>query len=417
MAVTAPTTFSLTQWRVPYTWTPVRNKGSIATLPAYTTQTDANGGDYYLVTGTSHYWIWNPDPNPAGTTSVGDANGYWLDAGTSMAAYAAKTVQLRFMAISSADAAAKAVVRAGRNETQNPGVFGTPINDWGTAPTATPMPVGNITNFRQVAAQDFTASVAEGGFLANANGDLVVGGLAGYNAYGAGSGAAKLTVYPKSWAASGTRTSNGNGIWDETTTLSVSGSCLNIRLHSEDYAGTMMPRAAAVKPVLSTGNYKLGAYGKYEYRIRTINANATPTNFHVLCLAIDSNAWYVGELDFIETDAQGTLNGWYHYLTTSPRNAATNDPKIRVTTSRPMSTWTIVTVEWTPTRMRWGTRLDGENASQIIWHLDDSTHAIPNAAMPVLFQMEPTTTAPAPTTTATVQIDWFVAYEYDTTIP
>lgn len=417
MSVTPPTTFTLTQWRVPYTWTPARNKGSVAALPSYTTQTDANGGDYYLVTGTGRYWIWNPDPNPAGTTSVGDANGYWYDCGTNMNAFAAKTVQLRFMATSAADASAKAVVRAGRNETQNPGVFGTPINDWGNAPLATPMPVGNITNFRQVAAQDFNTSVAEGGFLANANGDLVVGGLAGYNAYGAGSGAAKLTVYPKSWAASGTRTSNGNGIWDETTTLSVSGGCMNIRLHSEDYNGVMMPRAAAFKVVLTTGNYKLGPYGKYEYRIRTINTNATPTNFHILCLALDSNNWANGELDFLETDAQGTMNGWYHYLTTPPRNAATNDPKVRVTTSRPMSTWTIVTVEWTPTRMRWGTRLDGENASQIIWHLDDSVHAIPTAAMPVLFQMEPTVTAPAPTTTATCQVDWFVAYEYDTSIP
>lgn len=287
---------------------------------------------------------------------------------------------------------------------------------------ATPMPVGNLPGsgftWTQVVAQDFLTDVGEGGFVANVNGDLTSAGAAGYAAYGAGAaGGPKLTMYPRLWASSGGRTTSGTGIWDEGI-VSVQNSLLRMRMRTiTDSVGTF-PRGCAVKPVLASG-YNFGPYGRYQIRVRTTELNGDPTNFHTLMLAINSNPklWDYGELDFMECEANGTLNGWYHYAvplgtrinqTTGESN--NNDPKIRATSPKLMTNWNIVTVEWTPDLMKWIVQTEGESTAYVAL---SSTTGVPSQPLAVLLQMEPAVgTTPAPANTATCEVDWFVMYEY-----
>lgn len=285
------------------------------------------------------------------------------------------------------------------------------------SPSRTPMPVGNLPGWTQVVAQDFVTDVPEGGFVANANGDLTSAGAAGYAAYGAGGGSAQLTMYPKSWAngTAGTTTSR-TGIWDEGI-VSVQNSMLQIKMRTlTDSKGTW-PRGAAVKPILPSG-YKLGPYGKYSIRCKTTDLVGDPTNFHTLLLAIDSNPrnWDFGELDWMECDARGTLNGWYHYATPvgtriNQTGASTGvDPKIRATSPALMTDWNIVDVEWTPSRMKWTVWSEGSPSAYTAL---SSTTGVPTNPLAVLLQCEPAVgTTPAPENTATLLVDWITMYEY-----
>lgn len=281
------------------------------------------------------------------------------------------------------------------------------------------MPVGNLAGWTQVVAQDFLTDVAEGGFVADVNGNLTSSGAAGYAAYGAGAaGGAKLTMYPRLWASSGGRTTSRTGIWDEGI-VSVQDSMLQIKMRTiTDGLGTW-PRGAAVKPVLPSA-YSLGPYGKYSIRCQTADLIGTPTNFHTLLLAIDPNPmnWDRGELDWMECDARGTLNGWYHYATPlgtrinqSDGTSTGVDPKIRATSPALMTNWNVVDVEWTPGLMKWTVWPEGEPTAYTAL---SSTTGVPTDPLAVLLQCEPAVgTTPAPANTATLRVDWFVAYTYN----
>lgn len=294
--------------------------------------------------------------------------------------------------------------------------YGITSSDATSAEYPTSMPVGDLPGWTQVVAEDFDTDVAEGGFVANVNGNLTSAGLAGYNAYGAGApGGAKLTMYPKVWASTGTRTTSGTGIWDEGI-VSVQSSILRMRMRTITDAVGTFPRGCAVKPVLPGGSYDFGPYGKYAIRVRTTEINGSPTNYHTLMLAIKSTNWDGGELDWMECDADGTLNGWYHYATPQYTridingNSTGNDPKIRATSPKLMSNWNIVDVEWTPTLMKWTVWTEGEPSAYTAL---SSTTGVPTIPMAVLLQMEPAVgTTPAPSNTATCEVDWFVMYEY-----
>lgn len=279
------------------------------------------------------------------------------------------------------------------------------------------MPVGDFGPWRQVVAEHFDTDVPEGGFVADTNGNLTSAGLAGYNAYGAGrAGGAKLTMYPKLWASGGGRTTSGTGIWDEGI-ISVQNSCITMKMRTiTDGLGTW-PRGCAFKPILPSGSYALGPYGKYTIRVRTKDIVGSPTNYHCLLLAIQSTNWDAGELDWMECDAEGTLNGWYHYATplgtrvNQTTGASTgNDPKIRATSPALMTNWNVVDVEWTPDLMKWSVWTEGATAPYVALA---SATGVPSIALPVLVQCEPAVgTTPAAPNTATCEIDWFVMYEY-----
>jgi hypothetical protein len=285
------------------------------------------------------------------------------------------------------------------------------------APDATPaapttaMPVGDLPGWTQVVAEDFLTAVPEGGFVANTSGVLVNtgGGTAGYNAYGPGApGGAKLTMYPLSWATTGTRTTSGTGVWDEGI-VSVSNSTLKIAMRTRTTAVGTFPRGAAVKPVLPSGSYNFGPYGMYQIRVRTTGVNVNPSNYHCLLLAIDSNNWDAGELDWMECEAAGTLSGWYHYKVPAGTRAGGSDPKIRATSPKVMTDWNIVTVKWEPGKMYWGVRGDTDEADYVALN---STTSVPTDPMAVLLQMEPAVgTTPGSSTTATCEVDWFVMYD------
>lgn len=338
--------------------------------------------------------------------------------------YAPQTYPVEIVATSLTDAITRvktanawAENEAGAPDPIYSSVFGWSIGTWrglGYSNLAE-MPVGNLagpagSTWVQRAAIDFDTPVAEGGFVADVNGNLTSAGAAGFNAYGG-----LITMYPKLWAGSGTKTSNNNGIWDESI-ISVSNSQMHLALRTLDYLGTPTPRGAAFHLNLpGYGDaYNLGPYGKYLARLRARTNTGTSASFyHSLLLAIRSSNWENGEFDWMECDFSGTMSGWDHTRIppTPPRNAATNDPKQRVTTTAKMSDWNNVGVEWTPDYVKWTYQGDND-AAPVQAHLLTDTSKIPNDKMAVLIQCEPTTTTPAAGTTATLDVDWFTVYSY-----
>ena len=75
-----------------------------------------------------------------------------------------------------------------------------------------------------------------------------------------------------------------------------------------------------------------------------------------------------------------------------------------------MTAWNVVDVEWTPGLMKWTVWPESEPASYTAL---SSTTGVPTDPLAVLLQCEPAVgTTPAPANTATLLVDWFVAYTY-----
>lgn len=274
-----------------------------------------------------------------------------------------------------------------------------------TSGSSTALPIGNLPGWTQVVADDFNYTYPIGSIASDNNGELLVGSGAYAELHD------KFTFYPDGWNTthgdktyalnSGEPGYPGNIIvrskYYPSKTVYFEDSCLKIYHHSEDISGTMYALGAAIKPKLPSGDYMIGPYGRWQFRMRSQNVSAAPANsyWHWVPLGIDSNNWPSnGELDWPEGDIGKPVAGNYHPA--SPSNET-----YHVTSGEDPTQWNIFTVEWTPGRVKW-------------WCNDalrlNTTDRVPSQPQAFLFQHESDWRQPVGT--GTVEIDWVAMWTY-----
>lgn len=114
-----PVAILLAEWRVPWSWTPYKPQGSVATsasLPSDLTNTSDDLGKGWIATNTGYLHIWW---------------GSGFDTVTNPATYNAKSVVTNIRARNSADALAKVQRLTLMQHTINPCSYGSPALGWG----------------------------------------------------------------------------------------------------------------------------------------------------------------------------------------------------------------------------------------------------------------------------------------------
>ena len=240
------------------------------------------------------------------------------------------------------------------------------------------MPVGNLTGWNQVLAEDFTTSVALGSFTSS-------------------------TYRSKLFPYTGTDTF-GHGRYDATKVNSVSGGALNFYLHKES-SQPYVSSLVLMNPTTSWGQ----TYGRYSVRFRS---DDIPGYKMAFMLWPDSDNWGEGEIDFPEAsslESGGVGNLMYANL--YPRgNTATGTPGtatgFKTTTYPANSGWHTATIEWSPNNLTF--IIDGVA-------LGTKTSGIPTTSMHWVFQLETSINGPEASSTAAgnVQIDWATMYTYN----
>lgn len=237
--------------------------------------------------------------------------------------------------------------------------------------TATSMPVGDLTNWKQIYAEDFNRTAALGSFL---------------RVY-----ANTFDAYPVPW-----RDTSGNGAYDPARTLSASGGLMDIWLHTVNG----VPLVSAPQPRLFGSRVpgRVGqTYGRYSVRFRSSLAPGYKTAW---LLWPDSELIADGEIDFPEGNLDGTpFSAFAHYT------GGTGTQQDWFLTTSNYLDWHVATIEWTP--------------GQVKFILDDvtigiSTTAVPSKPMHWVLQTETNLdgTKPDPAVSGHVQVDWVVAYRY-----
>jgi hypothetical protein len=224
------------------------------------------------------------------------------------------------------------------------------------------MPVGDLTGWTQVFAEDFGRDAALGSFLST---------------YGT-----TWSAYPSPW-----KDTSGNGVYDAGRTLSVTNSTLDIYLHSEGgthYVAAPAPRLPAM------------TYGRYSVRFRSDSITGYKTAW---LLWPDDNQWPAhGEIDFPEGNLDQNISGFAHWSTASGGQDA-------FPTSATYADWHVATTEWSPGRIVF--LLDGRVVGT-------STTHVPSTPMHWVLQTETQLSGGAPADSASghVQVDWVTAYTY-----
>ncbi|RKH04821.1 glycosyl hydrolase family protein [Corallococcus sp. CA053C] len=236
------------------------------------------------------------------------------------------------------------------------------------SPSGEPMPVGDLTGWRQVFTDDFTTNVPMGQFPAAVS--------------------SKWGVYPDGW-----KDTSKNGTYSPSKVVSIQNGVLNKYLHTEN--GVHM--IAAILPKIPGANSSGGLpAGRYAVRFR---ADAVPGYKTAWMLWPDSEVWpRDGEIDFPEGDLDGTLSGFMHR-----QNGTSGGDQDAVSTTARFTSWHTAVIEWSPGRCRF--LLDG---AVIL----DKTSRVPSTPMHWVLQTETdlSGTAPGSTAAGNVQIDWVAVW-------
>ena len=246
---------------------------------------------------------------------------------------------------------------------------GSPTPDAGTSPSGEPMPVGDIPGWHQIFADDFNTDVPLGSFPAAVS--------------------TQWGAYPDGW-----HDTTGNGTYDASHVISVSGGLMNMYLHTE--GGVHMVAAPMPRLPGATGSGGGLLYGRYTVRFRS---DPVPGYKTAWLLWPDSETWpRDGEIDFPEGNLNSTISGFMHR-----QNGTSGSDQDAYTTSQTYTTWHTSVLEWTATECRF--ILDGVT-------LGTSTSRIPDTAMHWVLQTETQLSGGAPSDSAAgnVQIDWVAAY-------
>jgi beta-glucanase (GH16 family) len=234
-------------------------------------------------------------------------------------------------------------------------------------PSGQAMPVGNISGWRQVFADDFNQNVPLGQFPA-----AVSSQWTGYN---------------------GSKDTSGNGTYDPSQVVSIHNGIMDLYLHTENGVHLV----AAPQPIIpgATGSDGGMVYGMYEVRFR---ADPVPGYKAAWLLWPDSNNWPDGEIDFPEGNLNANFDGFMHHV---------GDPEAQdaFTTTDTFDNWQTATIEWTPSSLTF--LLDGQVIGTSTSQVD-----IPDTAMHWVLQTETQLDGGAPSDSAAghVDIDWVVIY-------
>jgi hypothetical protein len=229
------------------------------------------------------------------------------------------------------------------------------------------MPVGDLPGWHQTFAENFNTSASLGSFPGAAYGN-------------------QFTTY----ADNTPDTAGQQGApsrYDPSKVVSVSNGLLNLYLHTQN--GT--PMAAAILPTLPSNDL----YGKYTVRFRS-DALA---GFKVAWLLWpDSGTWpRDGEVDFPESDLDGTINAFMHR-----QGASSGSDQDAFSSTATYASWHTASIEWTPNSINF--ILDGQS-------IGTSTSRIPNTPMHWVLQTEACLDGcPTSNEAGNLQIDWITAY-------
>jgi hypothetical protein len=229
------------------------------------------------------------------------------------------------------------------------------------------MPVGNLSGWRQIFAEDFNSNVSVGGFPGSRYSN-------------------QFTVYPDG-AVDTAGQNGGPSRYFPSKVVSVYNGVLNLYLHSEN--GT--PMGAALLPILPENHL----YGKYSLRFRS---DAIAGFKFVSLLWPDSEVWpWDGEIDFPEGNLTEKFLAFVHH-----QAGRAGDDQDSFISGVDFSAWHTASIEWTPGKVRF--LLDGAV-------IGESTTRIPNTSMHWVLQAESClSNCPGTYGSGYFQVDWVAAY-------
>jgi len=232
----------------------------------------------------------------------------------------------------------------------------------GGSPSGQPMPVGDLTGWRQIFTEDFTSDVALGNWP--------------------GTYAPKFDQYDYPENPPDT---NGGGVWRTGKDVSVSGGTADYYLHSENgvaYSAAILPRTPTQ------------TYGRYQVRFK-VDPGMTGWNSAWL-LWPDDDVWPAhGEIDWPEGSLTGNMWGYMHYA--DPGGGQDTTPPTNVAFP---SGWHTATTEWLPGSVKY--YLDGNMVGSF-------TYKIPSLPMHWVLQSE-SGSQDRPTGSGHIKIDWLTIY-------
>ena len=207
------------------------------------------------------------------------------------------------------------------------------------------MPLGDLPGWHQIFMDDFTSGVPVGSFPCAVSN--------------------QWSAYPD-----GTKDTSKNGTYEPDQVASVQNGVLNVHLQTEN--GTHM--VAALLPKLPGAPGREGGleYGRYVIRFK-----ADPIAGYKVAWLLwpDSENWpHDGEIDFPESNLNGTINAFMHH-----QDGTSSSDQDAYPTNARYSSWHTAVIEWLPTRVTF--ILDGNV-------IGNSTARIPNTPMHWVIQTE-----------------------------
>ena len=252
---------------------------------------------------------------------------------------------------------------------------------------STTMPLTSPSGWTRIYAEDFLVDAPIGSFRPNTNGRLNETGSA-HGSYGA-----RITTYPDGWDDT-----NHGAKYYPSKVLSVSNSCLDMYLHSQEIDGKTSALSATVSPILPNppGATSGSLYGRFSARMRITGTPSEYGGVWLLWQDRDIPQWPAqGEIDFPEGDFGGNMNAYAHYA-----NSKGGQDIISTSSRWSWQDWHVVTTEWMPGSLKFF--IDG-----IL--VGTSTKQVPSTSMHYLFQCGAHSQTPIPLwANGHVQIDWIV---------
>lgn len=241
-------------------------------------------------------------------------------------------------------------------------------------PSGQAMPTSDLTGWKLIFTDDFTTPIALGSWP--------------------GSYATKWRGYPEPWLDT-----SDHGMYSPGRTHSVANSMLDIWLHSEGtqrYVGAPEPKINYLTSTTKRGQ----TYGRYAIRMRADKMHLYKVAY---LLWPDSNLNAEGEIDYPETDFDGTSIGAYSHDVNGVHSH--NAYGVKVTGN--LQTWHTFVIEWRPASLKFF--LDGTQIGSTTLAL-----ALPKTPMHWVIQNETAlgTALPALTVQGHVQIDWVAVWSY-----
>ncbi|NYJ75658.1 glycoside hydrolase family 16 protein [Allobranchiibius huperziae] len=247
------------------------------------------------------------------------------------------------------------------------------------------MPQGDLAGWKQVIAEDFTTDIGVGGFVVGDDG-LLTDSCAAHAAYGS-----RLSGYQDG------PTDNG-GLYRVARTVSVTDSILDIHTRTDPVTGKLL--SAAIYPFRAGQPSNAHTYGRWSYRLRSLDATGTG----IICVSLlfpeRKQDWpRSGEMDWPECDVSGAVGGNHH-----PAGYRTNMAEQISGLGLRLHDWHTFTLDWRKGSLSY--LVDGITA------FSTKTH-VPSGSLKWDIQCSPD---PARRTlprnlSAHVQLDWVVAYD------